>query len=279
MNPIPLYGVGVGLRPPHTPLFLEAPPKSVDWIEVISENFFPFPDETLANSEPLKNLEKIRSHLPVSLHGVSLSLGGIDPLSPSYLNTLRELVKRLDPWMVSDHLCWTGVDGMHSHDLLPLPYTSESISHVCARILQVQDFLKRPIAIENLSSYVTFQKSEIPEWEFLAEISRKTDCGIVLDVNNIYVSSVNHTFDPLRYLDAIPAERVVEIHLAGHSRRDDCIVDTHDAPICPDVWELYESSLRVLGQRNVMIERDANIPEWTELEQELHQLRGIYETR
>ncbi len=279
MKSIPLHGVGIGLRSPHTPLFLKSPPKSVDWIEVISENFFPLPGESLDDSEPLRNLLKIRSDLPISLHGVSLSLGSTDDLSKSYLSILRELVRQVDPWMISDHLCWTGVDGLNTHDLLPLPYTAESIQHVAERILRVQDFLGRSIAIENLSSYVTFANSEMQEWEFLSEISQRTDCGILLDVNNIFVSSINHGFDPLEYLDSIPPDRIVEIHLAGHSRKEGCIVDTHDAPICTEVWDLYRTCLRKVGPRNVMIERDARIPEWPEMERELLQLRGIYEAR
>jgi uncharacterized protein len=209
------------------------------------------------------------------LHGVSLSLGSADPLNEDYLARLRALVDRIEPAWVSDHLCWTGVDGVNLHDLLPLPYTEEVLNYLAARIDRVQGVLGRRILVENVSSYLTFAESQISEWEFVAELAKRADCGLLLDVNNVYVSSVNHGFDPLRYLDALPAERIGQIHLAGHSRQGGVLIDTHDHPVCPEVWALYRAAVERFGAVSTMIERDDHIPEFAELVAELDTARAI----
>lgn len=270
---LPCLGVGVGLRPPHYDTFLTAPPPDVSWVEVISENFLAWEDGS--TGRPLQILEKIRTSFPVVLHGVSLNIGSTDPLNRSYLRRLRELIRRVEPAWVSDHLCWTGVEGQNTHDLLPLLYNDESLDLVCRRLLQVQHFLGRRIFIENPSSYVAYEHSTMSEWTFLAEMARRSDCGILLDINNVYVSSVNHGFDPIEYLSAVPVERVGQIHLAGHSKHEGYLIDTHDAPICPEVWALYRWAVKQFGEVNTMIERDDNIPAWPELAAELAILRRI----
>lgn len=270
-------GAGVGLRPIHYAHFMEAPPPTVKWVEVISENFMRWQDDRLP-ARPLRNLEKIRSQLPVHLHGVSMSIGSSDNLNFDYLKRLKELTDRIQPEIVSDHLCWTGVDGQNLHDLLPLPYTQETIDWVVEKILRIQDFLGRRILIENLSSYAEFKISEMPEWQFLKEIVTRADCGLLLDINNIYVSSVNHNFNPLDYLREIPHERVGQIHLAGHSVEDDgFLIDTHDALICDDVWTLFEWYCERHSAKSTMIERDDNIPDWRELEMEIVKMSQIQE--
>jgi uncharacterized protein (UPF0276 family) len=228
---------------------------------------------------PLRNLEKVRRHLPVHLHGVAMSLGSADPLNWNYLQRLKELIDRIQPEIVSDHLCWTGVDGENLHDLLPLPYTEEAITRVADKIIRVQDFLKKRILIENLSSYVTFKHSEMTEWEFIGEIVSRADCGILLDINNVFVSSVNHGFAAKDYLSKLPHERIGQIHLAGHSVQDDgLLIDTHDSSVCDNVWSLYAWYTGRFGVRSTMIERDENIPEWTDLECEVSKIFEIQET-
>jgi hypothetical protein len=212
------------------------------------------------------------------MHGVSLSIGAQDPLNREYLRQLRALADRVEPVWISDHLCWTGAHGLNAHDLLPLPYTGEALKHVAARVGQVQDFLGRRILLENVSSYVSYPESEMSEWEFLREIAGRADCLILLDINNIYVSSVNHEFDPHDYLNAIPAERVWQFHLAGHRNHGDYIIDTHDEPVIDPVWELYESAIRRFGRVSTMIERDDNIPPLAELLAELDRARRIAAT-
>ncbi len=262
-------GVGVGLRSTHFPHFIESAPQSVQWVELISENFMRWQNGVLP-ARPARNLELIRKNRPVVLHGVSMSIGSADPLSFDYLRRLKELIDRVEPSHVSDHLCWTGVDRENLHDLLPLPYTREAIENTAGKILQVQDFLQRRILIENVSSYVEFSNSEMTEWEFLREIITRADCGVLLDINNVYVSSVNHGFDPKDYLRAIPVERVGQIHLAGHSvEKDGLLIDTHDEPVCEEVWALYDWYVCKYGFISSMIERDDNIPEWQELEKEV----------
>ena len=266
-------GVGVGLRPPHFSLFLKNPPSSVSWVEVVSENFMD--GKFIEAGFATKNLEKVRQNLPVILHGVSMNLGSVDPLDRDYLKKLKKLVDQIQPAWISDHLCWTGVEGVNSHDLLPLPYTEEVLNWVARKIQRVQDFLKRRILIENPSTYLQFAQSDLTEWEFMNELARKADCGILLDVNNIFVSSVNHSFDPMRYLGAIARERVGQIHLAGHSVQDNHRIDTHDAPVCDEVWGLYEEAVKKFGKKSTMLERDANIPEWEEMERELFRIKKI----
>lgn len=261
-------GHGIGLRTRHYGLFLEEPPP-VDWIEAISENFFS------AGGRPLAVLEKVRRDVPVVLHGVSLSIGSTDPLSEPYLERLSALVQRIQPALVSDHLCWGSHGGRYVHDLLPLPYTEEALAHVVERVRVVQDRLGRQLLLENVSSYVTWSADEMSEWQFIAELAQRADCELLLDVNNVYVSSVNHGFDARAYIDAMPPERVVQIHLAGHSVQDGFLIDTHDAPVCPEVWALYRYTLQRIGFRPTMIERDDQIPALDELLAELDIARRV----
>jgi len=264
----PYLGFGLGLRPAHYETILNESP-AVDWFEIISENYL------VPGGKPIHYLERIRARYPLVMHGVSLSVGSLDPLDRKYLRQLKALADRIEPAWMSDHLCWTGVGGVNAHDLLPLPYTEEAINHVVARLSEVQDFLGRRILIENVSSYVTYPESEMTEWEFLREIVERADCRILLDINNIYVSSFNHEFDPRTYLEAIPVERVWQFHLAGHRNHGDYIIDTHDEPVIDPVWELYAQAVRRFGRVSTMIERDDNIPPLTELIAELDRARRI----
>jgi hypothetical protein len=253
-------GYGVGLRRPHYTRIAEENPSeaapAVDWFEVISENFM------VDGGRPLEVLEGVRARYPIVMHGVSLSIGSSDPLNRGYLNALRALVRRVEPAWLSDHLCWTGVGGRNLHDLLPLPYTEETVRHVAGRIREVQDILGRTMLIENVSSYIAFRSSRLSEWEFLSAVAEEADCAILLDLNNIFVSAFNHRFDPLRYIDAIPPRRVVQFHLAGHSDHGSYLLDTHDHPIRPEVWTLYEHAVRRFGRVPTLIEWDDNIPEF-----------------
>jgi len=264
----PWLGFGLGLRPEHYADVLERKP-AVDWFEVISENYL------VEGGKPLHFLDHIRAHYPMVMHGVSLSIGGCDPLDFDYLAALKRLALRIEPEWISDHLCWTGIDGRNLHDLLPLPYTEEAIAQVVERIVRVQEYLGRRILLENVSSYVTYTESQIPEWEFLSAIAERADCYILLDVNNVYVSASNHAFDPLAYLDGVPPERVHQIHLAGHSHNGSLIVDTHDHPVPDPVWALYSQAIARLGPVSTMIERDDNIPPLDELLSELANARAL----
>lgn len=261
-------GFGLGLRHNYYEEILNTKP-AIDWFEILSENYM------VPGGKPLYYLDKIREDYPIVMHGVSLSLGSTDPFEREYLQQLAELVRRAEPEWISDHLCWTGVKGVNVHDLLPIPYTYEAVGHIVSRIQQVQDFLARPILIENVSSYLTYQQSEMSEWDFITEIVRQAGCYILLDVNNVYVSSVNHQFNPLEYIHAMPASRVAQIHLAGHSNHGSYIIDTHDAPIVQEVWDLYAATLQHLGSVSTMIERDDNMPEFSELLAELEQAKQI----
>ena len=269
----PYHGFGLGLRKEHYEAVLADKP-AVDWFEIISENYM------VEGGKPLHYLERIRQDYPMMMHGVSLSIGSSGPLNKDYLQQLKTLIQRVEPEWVSDHLCWTGLDGKNFHDLLPLPYTEEAIEHVAGRVRQVQDFLGRRILLENLSSYVTYKHSLMPEWEFLSAISERSDCLILLDVNNIYVSSVNHDFDPVDYLRGVPAERVWQLHLAGHTTNESgrILIDTHDQPIRDEVWALFEQAAKLLGPVSTMIERDDNIPPLYELMKELQQARRLGES-
>jgi uncharacterized protein (UPF0276 family) len=262
----PYLGFGLGLRPQHYADLLErpddAPDPRVDWFEIISENYMS------AGGRPLINLDRVRERYPMVMHGVSLSIGSVDPLDRDYLDSLKALAERVDPAWISDHLCWTGVDGVNLHDLLPLPYTEEALAHVVDRIGQVQDHLGRRIALENASTYVTFTHSEMSEWDFLAEMAKRADCDLLLDVNNIFVSGFNHGFDPIDFIEGLPAERIVQIHLAGHEHNETHIVDTHDAPVIEAVWSLYGEAISRLGPITTMIERDADIPPLADMETE-----------
>jgi len=248
-----LTRAGIGLRTPHYREILDSRP-DVGWLEVHSENFFAL------GGQPLAFLERFRSLYAVSLHGVGLSLGSTDPLSREHLGKLKSLAARIDPWMVSEHLCWCHAGGRHLNDLLPLPYTEEALAHVVRRIGEAQEFLGRRILVENVSSYLEFCDSAIPEWEFLAEVSRRAGCGILLDINNIYVSSVNHGFDPAAYLDAIPGEGIGEIHLAGFDSNGECLIDTHGKPVYAQVWPIYADALQRFGVKPTLIEWDTDIP-------------------
>jgi hypothetical protein len=270
------HGLGVGLRPAHFSRFKEQPPRSLQWVEALTENYLPW--SQLPKPKSLKNLLEVRKNIPVALHGVSLSVGSADGINPDYLAALKTLVDEVEPFWVSDHLCWTSSSGQNSHDLLPLPYTREAMDTVVANVLRAQDYLKRRILLENLSSYVEFSSSEMTEWEFLTEIAQRADCGILLDVNNIYVSSVNHGFDPLEYLRALPRERVGQIHLAGHTVKEGYLIDTHDAPVCDEVWELFRWTAQHLGLVSTMIEWDAKIPEFSVLEAEILKAGAIRES-
>jgi uncharacterized protein len=261
-------GFGLGLRTEHYHAILDTGP-DVDWFEALSENYM------VDGGKPLHFLDRIRERYPLVLHGVSLSIGTTDPLDTDYLARLAALAHRVEPEWVSDHLCWTGLRGVNMHDLLPLPYTEEALDHVVGRVLQVQDALKRPLMLENVSSYVTYRHSTIPEWEFMAEVARRTDGDILLDVNNIYVSCFNHGWDAETYIAGVPPERVGQIHLAGHTNKGTYIIDTHDHPVIDPVWELYGKAVRRLGPVATMIERDDNIPPLEELVAELSQARAI----
>jgi uncharacterized protein (UPF0276 family) len=265
---LPPLGFGLGLRKEHYQAILDTSP-AVDWFEVLSENYL------VPGGKPLYFLDAINERYPMVMHGVSLSIGNSDPLNFDYLKQLKALSQRINAHWISDHLCWSGLDGVNAHDLLPLPYTSEAVTHVATRIKQVQDFLEQRILIENVSSYVSYTQSTMTEWEFFSAVAEEADCLLLLDVNNIYVSSVNHEFDPLDYLKGVPKERVQQHHLAGHSDYGDYVIDTHDMPVCNAVWELYAKAVERFGETTFMIERDDNIPVLGELLQELKLAREI----
>jgi uncharacterized protein (UPF0276 family) len=261
-------GFGLGLRPVHYPDFLRGP-QAVDWLEIISENYM------IPGGKPLAMLGAILERYPVAMHGVSLSIGSTDGLDVQYLAELKALARHVKPLWISDHLCWTGVRGRNTHDLLPLPYSEEALRLVVRHIRQVQEMLGQRILLENVSSYLDYHSSEMSEWEFLRQVSEQADCLLLLDVNNIHVSSVNHGFDAIEFLDHLPVERVQQIHLAGHSDHGDYIVDTHDHPVAEPVWELYRYTCMRFGAVATMIERDDNIPELAELIAELNRARTI----
>lgn len=261
-------GFGLGLRTDHYETILADKPP-VDWFEVITENYL------VPGGKPLYYLDRIRADYPLVMHGVSLSIGGTDALNFDYLCRVKALAERIEPAWISDHLCWTGVDGVNLHDLLPLPYTEEAVQHVANRVRTVQDFLGRRILLENVSSYVTYAHSEMSEWEFLSAVAERADCLILLDINNIYVSAHNHEFDPLFYLDSIPVYRVQQLHIAGHLDLKNIIIDTHGDSVIDSVWALYEAALRRFGLVSTMIERDDNIPPLGELLAELEIARQI----
>ena len=251
----PDLGIGIGLRTVHFGEILARQPR-IDWFEVLSENFM----ET--GGRPLYVLDQVVERYPVALHGVSLSIGSTDPLDRDYLRKLKELAARTRAHWVSDHLCWTGVMGRNVHDLLPMPYTEQALRHTVERVRAVSDVLERPLVLENPSSYVEFAASSMPEWEFLARLAEKADCGLLLDVNNVYVSAFNHRFDPRVYIDAIPADRVVQYHLAGHTHKGTHIVDTHSDHAVPEVWELYGRACRRTGKVSTLYEWDEDIPDF-----------------
>ncbi|MEZ5703009.1 MAG: DUF692 domain-containing protein [Burkholderiaceae bacterium] len=261
-------GFGLGLRTAHYGDFLSGR-QPVDWLEVITDNFL------VAGGKPLVMLDTFRRDYPMAMHGVAMSLGSAQGINPDYLRKVKALAQRIDPLWISDHLCWTGPAGQPLHDLYPLPYTEECARVLVSQIRQAQDMLERRLVVENVSSYLRYSASEVSEWAFLAHVANEADCELLVDVNNIYVSSVNHGFDPLEYLRALPAERVRQMHLAGHSRNGDFIIDTHDHPVAPEVWALYAQACALFGPTATMIERDDHIPPLPELLAELNQARRI----
>jgi uncharacterized protein len=241
----------------------------VDWLEVISENYM------VQGGKPLAMLDRIRADYPIAMHGVSMSIGSVSPLDQDYLQRLKALADRVQPMWVSDHLCWTGVHGTNLHDLFPLPYTEEALKHVAARVREVQDILGRRLVLENVSSYIDYASSEMSEWAFLTALAEQADCLLLLDVNNIYVSGMNHGFDPREFIDGVPAHRIQQIHVAGHSNMGDVIIDTHDAPVPDEVFDLYGYACQHFGQVSTMIERDDAIPPLAELIEELDRVREV----
>jgi uncharacterized protein len=266
----PWLGFGLGLRTEHLDAVLAESP-AVDWFEITSENFM------VAGGKPRHYLEAIRQRYPIVMHGVSLSIGGTDSLDWDYLRSLKALMQEIEPAWVSDHLCWTGVDGINSHDLLPLPYCEAAIVHVVERVLQVQEFLGRELVLENLSSYVEFSDSTMPEWDFVAAIARRSGCRLLLDVNNVVVGARNHGYSAEQFLAGLPAEHIWQIHLAGHSDYGHYVIDTHDHAVPPQVWALYETAIRRFGPVSTMIERDDHIPPLSELVAELLLAKAAHE--
>ncbi|GLQ88020.1 MNIO family bufferin maturase [Dyella flagellata] len=267
---VPYLGYGLGLRVEHYEALLAQPP-GVDWLEIVSENYM------VHGGLPLTWLDRFRERFPLVMHGVSMSIGSTDPLDDDYLARLAALARRIEPAWVSDHLCWTGVQGVNLHDLMPLPYTEEALAHVVTRVRQVQDRLKRRILLENVSSYISYADSQLSEWEFLAEVAAGADCLILLDINNVHVSAMNHGFSALDYLRGIPVSRVQQFHLAGYEQGERLIIDTHDAPVSNAVWDLYAEAVRRFGLVSTMIERDDHFPPLAELIAELEHARMLAE--
>jgi len=251
----PDLGFGIGLRTVHYPTILSDNP-AIDWFEIISENYLD------TKGRPIYILDQIAEKYPIVMHGVSMSIGSTDPLDIPYLKKLKELANRIKAVWLSDHLCWSGVAGTNMHDLLPMVYNEESLKYTISRVRQVSEILERPLILENPSAYIEFTTSDITEWDFLAALAKEADCGILLDVNNIYVSSFNHDFDPKDYVDAIPSDRIVQYHLAGHTNNGTHIIDTHSDYVIDPVWQLYERSCERTGGRATLVEWDDNIPEF-----------------
>ncbi len=270
---LPSPGFGLGLRPAHYHDIIATPPAAsgIDWFEILSENYM------VPGGKPLAMLDRIRRDYPVVMHGVSMSIGTPQGPSDAYLRELKALMRRAEPLWVSDHLCWTGTHGTNMHDLFPLPYTEEAVATVVRNVRRVQDYLERPLLLENVSSYLSFESDTFHEWDFVAAVAEESDSLILLDVNNVYVSSVNHGFNPITYLDALPARRVQQIHLAGHSVQEGCIIDTHDQAVADPVWALYAQAVRRFGKVATMIERDDKIPPLSELSAELRRARALAE--
>jgi len=271
---LPDPGDGVGLREEHYPHLMRTPPADwdVDWFEIISENYLD------NQGYGLHVLDHVAAHRPIVMHGVSLSVGSTAPLDMGYLAKLRDLAARISPLWISDHLCWTGIGGINSHDLLPMPLTEQGLRHTADRVLAVQDFLGRPLILENPSTYLEFVASQMPEWEFLARLTELTGCGLLLDVNNVHVSAFNHGYDPLAYIDALPADHIVQIHLAGPSDHGTHLIDTHDSPVADAVWPLYARAWERCGPIATLLEWDASIPPFEELLAELAKAKRVRET-
>jgi len=268
----PNLGFGVGLRSIHINYILGSHPK-VDWFEIISENFMD------SGGRPRHVLNQIAERYPIVMHGVSLSIGSTDPLNFEYLKILKRLADEISAVWISDHLCWTGINGLNAHDLLPLPLTEESLNHVVSRIRVVQDFLERPLVLENPSTYVGFVESTLSEWEFIDRVAAEADCGLLLDVNNVYVSSVNHDFDPVHYIKSLPHERIVQFHLAGHSNYGTHLIDTHDGHVIEPVWELYRLAHQLTGGASTLVEWDAKIPDFPTLHAEVLKARDCVSSK
>jgi uncharacterized protein len=259
---LPDLGLGVGLRTSHFSHIVSKWP-DVDWFEIISENYMH------TGGRPTSFLEQIAERYPIVMHGVSMSIGSTDPLDWEYLKELKALAKRVNPVWLGDHLCWTGVLGKNSHDLLPVPYNEETLKHVVSRIRTIQDYLERPLVVENPSTYVTFKASTMPEEVFVKRMAEDADCALLLDVNNVYVSSRNHDLDPFEYLKQVPYDRVVQIHLAGHTDKGTHCIDTHDGPVINPVWKLYADVMKRAGSRSTMIEWDDKIPPFERVHEEV----------
>ena len=264
----PFLGFGLGLRSQHYQDIIDGNP-AIDWLEVLSENYM------VPGGRPLAMLERIVERYPCVMHGVSLSIASTAPFDEEYLDGLNTLAKRVQPKWISDHLCWTGVHGVNLHDLLPIPYTREALDHVVSRVHYVQERLGRQLCLENVSTYVQFNQSEMPEWEFISELTRRTGCWLLFDVNNVFVSAFNHGYDAFAFLNGIPANRVIQFHLAGHSDMGNYIVDTHDHPVREEVWALYKAALKRFGPVSTMIERDDDIPPLAEMLDELQHARTL----
>ncbi|MCI0332897.1 MAG: DUF692 domain-containing protein [Planctomycetes bacterium] len=262
----PNLGLGVGLRTVHYPYILENHPE-VDWFEIISENYMD------SGGRPRYVLDQIAERYSVVMHGVSMSIGSTDPLDFDYLKKLKVLSGAVGARWISDHICWTGVAGRNSHDLLPVPFTEATLRHVVERVRVVQDFLERPLVLENPSSYVTFARSTMREWEFISRLAEDADCGLLLDVNNVYVSSVNHDFDPVEFIRSVPHHRIVQVHLAGHTNCGTHLIDTHDDHVIDAVWELYRLAHQLTGGVSTLLEWDAKIPEFPVVHAEVQNAR------
>lgn len=262
----PNLGLGVGLRSAHFRHILQNKP-SVDWFEIISENFMD------SHGRPRHVLEQIAERYPIVMHGVSLSIGSTDPLDREYLKKLKQLSLAIRAQWISDHLCWTGVLGTNTHDLLPVPFTEQTLRHIVERVRVVQDFLERPFVLENPSSYITFQQSTMSEWEFITRLAEEADCGLLLDVNNVYVSSFNHDLDPDLFIRSLPHDRVVQFHLAGHTNHDQYLLDTHDGRVIDPVWDLYRTAHQLTGGASTLLEWDASIPAFPEVHEEVLKAR------
>jgi uncharacterized protein (UPF0276 family) len=268
---LPDLGYGLGLREPHFGHLMRTPPADwgVDWFEIVSENFIGH------RGYASEVLDAVAANRPVVMHGVSLSIGSTDPLDTAYLDAIAALAERVRPAWISDHLCWTGVAGLNSHDLLPMPLSEASLDHVAGRVRQVQDRLGRPLILENPSTYLEYRSSQMPECDYLARLAEMTGCGLLLDVNNVHVSAFNHGFDPVAYIEAIPAERIVQVHLAGPSDRGTHLVDTHDSPVPDAVWPLYALVQERTGGVSTLLEWDSNIPPYADLLAELDKARAV----
>lgn len=269
MNAIPPYlGFGLGLRTCYFEDIIQTQP-DVDWFEIISENYF------VEGGKPWHYLDQIKERYPIAMHGVSMSIGSTSAINFEYLGQLKRTIQRVNPVWISDHLCFSSLGEFNSHDLLPLPYTEEALTHLCERLHIIQDYLERPIILENVSSYLTYHQSQMTEWDFLSTLHQQSGCQFLLDINNVYVSARNHGFDAMDYLNAIPQQAVAQIHLAGHSDFGSHIVDTHDQPVCDAVWQLFQRYTQSRPPVNTMIERDDNFPPFETLMAELHQAREL----